>query len=120
MKKGLIAYLAGVLMLTTALTGCASTTEVTDDDLLNEGFHETATISDCNIIVDDNGEQILHRGNITYYEFGTGKYATSVDVNKLAFDCGKNLITNATYRLSKQMPAEEDYDHICEDCFGVN
>ena len=75
------------------------------------------TIANQHISVESKGERTLHKGDITYFKSSFGKYATGMPITEMNFDCGKKLTSNYLYSLSKDMPAEEDYDHICEDCF---
>lgn len=91
-----------------------------DDVDLNDGtadITEQTKISNHHISVESKGERTLHKGDISFFSAGYGKFATGLPVTEMNFDCGKKFISNSTYSLSKEMPSEEDYDKVCEDCF---
>ena len=120
MKKRLIAVMLSGLMMVSALTGCASNSGEEETHVVSGVIHISASIKNTHIAVEQNDECVLHKGDIHFYESGSGKYATGINMTDMSFDCGKTLTTNARYSLSEEMPTEENYDRICEDCFGVD
>ena len=126
MKKRLIALmLAGVLTMGT-MVGCSAENEPKssiDLDQKNAVGHysdEAGRIVDQNISVEQKDKYVLHKGDIVFFQNKAGQASTFVDVQKMIFDCGKEINTNATYYLSDEIPTDEWYDEICEECFDIN
>ena len=116
----LICKMVCILLLVGAIGVGATMCAKYDDVDLNDDasdIREQTTISNQHITIESKGERTLHKGDITFFSTGYGKFATGIPVTEMNFDCGKKLISNSTYSLSKGMPAEEDYDKVCEDCF---
>ena len=117
-KKRLISVmLAGVVtagMLSVA-AGCTNKTE----NIGNKELYLFDPIEDVNIVLEEKNEKILHKGDvsISYYTYGYSG-GTCNGVVKHQFDCGRTLLTNATYYLYDDIPNESEYDDICEECFN--
>ena len=126
MKERLIALMVAGLIATGSLVGCSTENEIQStisfEKAKMSGAYrdEAGRITDKNISVEQKGKYVLHKGDIVFFEKKAGQASTSVDVNKMQFDCGTEIYTNATYYLSDDDMAEELYDEKCEDCFGVN
>ena len=121
MKKRLIALMVSGVIMASALTGCASQTTQDDSHVVVDGkMYKAVVIENTHISVEQKDGRVLHKGDIAFFKSGSGRFATGIDLTEMYFDCGKILTSNTTYSLSEEMPDEEDYDHICEDCFKVD
>jgi len=95
---------------------CAETDNLDANDSSANLYPQT-TMEDQYISVESNGQRKLHKGDITFFETGYGKYSTGVNLTEMHFDCGKKMVSNAQFSLSTEMPSEDEYDDICTDCF---
>ena len=130
MKKRLIALMIALIITSVPMVGCDESTtyeekEVTGIDIdeikSNDRYRcESNRINNKFICVDRKGEYVLHKGDIIYYEDSEHYYTSALSVTRMKFDCGKELVSNATYSLTNEMPDEEDYDRVCEECFNVD
>ena len=134
MKKRLIALMIAGGMLVSgvgALTGCVDEDGdqwVEKHQELNSQipyglYHSSkgSTWYDSYICFQQKDEITLHKGDI-YYIIHDSRSDPKADpwtgMTKMEFDCGKEIISNYNYSVSYEQPSEEDYDKICEDCFG--
>jgi len=116
MKRRLIALLcAGIISGT--LTGC-DVIETSDTHLDTYNIEFNSIAKDVNIIINSNNGYTLHKGDfyMGMHGYGTaGKYA---GINKMDFDCGQEIVSNHEFSIHAETPNEEEYDNICEGCFG--
>lgn len=118
MKRRLLLVLLMSLLTTSTLTGCSGSLFPTQTiDIDNDSF-ESGKIVDKYISVEQKGKFVLHKGEVFFLDDNGWSHGVAIDINKMKFDCGKELNTNATYYLSDKEISEDLYDEVCEDCFN--
>ena len=132
MKKRLIVLMLAGLVATTTLAGCGDVEEPVEEVQQLEGIDidkkapsgyyvcESARITDKHISVEQKDKYVLHKGDVIFFNDSplNSRYDTAINLTKMEFDCGKEYVSNASYSLSNEMPDEEMYDEICEECFS--
>ena len=120
-KIGYGLVLASSVFAVFSLTSCdpygteeRKTTGVTTND-------KSTFLTDNYIVVEENGETTLHKGDVTtFYEYGS-KTRWSHAIPSLKFDCAENeIFTSQFVAYGKEKPSEEKYDHECEECLAEN
>ena len=71
-------------------------------------------VSDENVYLIYNG--ILHSGDV-YYKQGSFLY-TQTTIPSFETDCGKTRST-IDIVVSSEMPEDDEYERVCEECFPV-
>ena len=120
-KRVISAMLAGVMCTgaTVALAGCSSNYE---PQLKGRGLDGRTVY----ILMESKDEKILHKGKFTPVIYSANDtwctYSGPVGCGliDLNLNCGKKWLTNADCYITEYMPAQEDYDVVCEDCMGLN
>ena len=111
-KQRLIALMCAGIITTSVLTGCSNSNKTDEKpysvDKLSGSYF--SGLSDKYIVLEQNDVDVLHKGNM-------GVLRKTTDYN-YSFNCGQGTISNATHACFDEMPSEEHYDKICEDCFG--
>lgn len=126
-KQRLIALMCAGIITTSALTSCSSSTseqlpnekETSNNIPVNELYlNDYIGVSDAYIILEQNDIDILHKGNMGILFSDGYRSGGPSTVYNYSFNCGEQVVSNATNSISTKMPKEERYDKICEDCFG--
>jgi len=121
-KRRLIALMCAMVIGATTLVGC-DTQQVADEAKYQKEYNtECIDIKrigkDKHVIIND-GTKTLHKGNI-YAAIATGNVSSGSLFTIHEFECGKELHSTYDYSFSNEMPSEDEYDEICEDCFNLN
>lgn len=113
LKKVTATALLSVAVAFSALgiTGCAQSESDTNEETAGEIIGGYCDMYVNNVFVVYNGK--LHKGDITFV--GSYKYGHSIPV--IETDCGMNRITN-NYSISPDMPYEDEYERVCEECLS--
>ena len=77
-------------------------------------------VEDSYIVLEINDTDVLHKGKVEFLRSSIGNSGVYMGFNAYEFDCGKTYTSNAQSFVSIDMPSEEVYDEICEDCFKNN
>ena len=105
-KQRLIALMCAGIVTASSLTSCERVASQ------QKGFErdEYSPYCDKYIVIEQNDIYILHKGDMSL----PGSSSDRVYI----FDCGENYVSSADHSIYNEMPKEERYDQICEDCFG--
>ncbi len=120
MKKRLIALMVAGLIAAGTMSGCSNDegAENMEEGQLSFEFN----YDDMNVVLNEKGKYVLHKGDVSfaYYQSGFGyiNYSASPNLAKMELNCGNHLYSGGDYTLHEDMPAENMYDEICEDCFS--
>ena len=114
LKKFITLSLASILCAGTAvgLSGCDYNHDVSNTE------DREVLISNKNvyIVVNENGTDTLHKGNVLTYVWNSGGYGGPASLpTVLKFNCGKELQTYQFVAYPQGCPSEEKYDEVC-DC----
>ena len=101
------------------IAGCSSENDA-DGTNVNDMFENNfdndtyiANLSINNVFIVYNGK--LHKGDVSFV--GKWKYGYSIPFIKT--DCGMARITNE-YSISPDMPHDDEYEFVCEECIHEN
>ena len=104
MKKRLIALMISGILISSTFTGCATQS-------VNEEWIGQPTIKDGYIIIEQNDNDILHKGS--FYKAAQG------NTNGFKFACDEEFQSNADFYGYYEEPKAELYDKKCKDCFNL-
>ena len=82
----------------------------------SKGFEAFAVAEDSFIVVSENGKETLHKGDVITEV--SKLYGLPSAVPTLKLDCGEKLYTSQFVGYGENKPSEENYDEVCELCFG--
>lgn len=108
-KQRLIALMCAGIIISASLASCSNSSDFTNDETANNEEY---------IIMNEDGVNILHKGDHSW--------APSININGKSIirhyydsDCGKSYMFKfPRYAVYEEVPDENAYDEICDDCFG--
>ncbi len=116
-KKLLATSIATLLIGVTSFSLVGCSTDNSKEDQTNDTF--TFITENTPIAVEENGITTLHKGYAYSQYKGAGLYGVvGASTPILRFNCGKGLTTNLFVAYTFSNPTQENYDEICEICYG--
>ena len=82
----------------------------------SKGLESFAVAENSFIVVSENGKETLHKGDIVTEMTYWAQIPSAVPT--LKFNCGEKLYTSQFVGYGENKPSEENYDDVCEFCFG--
>ena len=112
-KKRLISLMLAGMLTAGVATMTACEEEQTEAQKIESVIR---TADDAYVVLKINDTDVLHKGKVEYLRSSVGNAAVYMGFNAYTFDCGKTYTTNSQSFISTDMPSEEVYDVVCEDC----